>query len=424
MIELGERVRALLGPRAVAELDWRGRKEPLPLALPASVDEIQELVRWAARESVRVAPVGLGSKLGWTRPPQGDVLAISTRRLQRVVDYEPGEGVLTALAGTRMSTLRDLARAHGHWLTPDVAAAENATLGGVLAAGQSGFDRVRHGPVRHHVLGATVVMANGTLAKCGGRLVKNVTGFDMQRLWCGSHGTLALVVDATLRLFAAPRAEVVATVPARDARDTCERVRAAANASVRPTALVATQDETSAWTLHAHLGGMPDAVAHELAVLTELWGDVRTFTGSDARAEAERVRELDAAAHIRPCFHVTCSPARLEHALALDFAHDLWTVHVVAQPATGIADFQLVPRAGLKITSEALALVATRTAERARAELGPGATFTLRNPTRRTAFLLPHLAGTSAAALEQMRALKRALDPDGVFAGGRFEEVL
>jgi glycolate oxidase FAD binding subunit len=323
-----------------------------------------------------------------------------------------------------MSTVRDLARAHGHWLTPDVPAADNATLGGVIAAGQSGFDRVRHGPVRHHVLGATAVMADGTLAKSGGRLVKNVTGFDLQRLWCGSHGTLCFLVEATLRLCAAPRAEIVVTVPARDAREVRECMRAVAHSSLRPIALVASADDHSAWTLHAHLGGLPDAVEHERRLLAELWGDVRTFTGADARAEAERVRELDPAAQVRPWFHVTCPPAHLERALALDFTHDSWIVHVVAQPATGIADFQLVPREGQKITSDALALVATRASERARAELDPAATFTLRNPTRRTAFLLPHLAGTSSAALQQMRALKRALDPDGVFAGGRFEEEL
>lgn len=424
MIDLGERVRALIGPRAVAELEWRGRKEPLPLALPASVDEIQELVRWAASERVHIAPVGLGSKLGWTRPPPGDVLALSTRRLQRVVEYEPGEGVLTALAGTRMSTLRDLARSHGHWLTPDVPAAESATLGGALAANQSGFDRVRFGPVRQHVLGAVAVMADGTLAKSGGRLVKNVTGFDLQRLWCGSHGTLCVLVEASLRLFAAPREEHFVTATVRDAEAACEHVHAVANSAVRAIALVAVREDDAAWTLHAHLGGMRGAVEQELGELTQLWHGARSLAGDEARLEAARVRELDPAAHAQPWFRVTCTPGRVAHALSLDVTHASWTVHTVAQPASGIADFRLVPRAGEKITSDALGAVATRAAERARAELGSGATFTLRNPTRRTAFLLPHLAATSAAALEQMRALKRALDPAGVFAGGRFEEVL
>lgn len=429
MIELGERVRALVGPRAVAELDWRGRKEPLPLALPASTGELQELVRWAASERVRVAPVGLGSKLGWTRPPRdrdavGDVLALSTRRLQRVVEYEPGEGVLTALAGTRMSTLRDLARAHGHWLTPDVPAAEGATLGGVLAANQSGFDRVRHGPVRHHVLGATVVLADGSLARSGGRLVKNVTGFDLQRLWCGSHGTLCVIVEAALRLGVAPREERWVTATAKDAAEACARVRAAANSALRPIALVAVGEEDAAWTLHAHLGGMRGALEHELGELLRQWPGARVLAGDEARAEAARVRELDPAAHANAWFRATCAPGRVERALALELAHPTWTVHRIVQPASGIADFRLVPRDGEKLTSDALGAVAQRAAERARAELGPGATFTLRNPTRRTAFLLPHLADTSPAALQQMRALKRALDPHGVFAGARFEEEL
>ncbi|MBK7876798.1 MAG: FAD-binding oxidoreductase [Planctomycetes bacterium] len=226
MIELADRVRGLLGPRAVAELEWRGKREPYALALPASVDELQELVRWARAERVPVAPVGLGSKLGWSRPPKDGTLALSTRRLQHLVEYEPAEGVITALAGTRMATLRDTAREHGHWLTPDVPAAENATLGGVIAAGQSGLDRLRHGPARHHVLGVRAVMADGSIAKSGGRLVKNVTGFDLPRLFAGSHGTLCVIVEATLRLQVAPRCEAVVSTFARDGVELAARTRA------------------------------------------------------------------------------------------------------------------------------------------------------------------------------------------------------
>ena len=153
-----------------------------------------------------MVPCGLGSKLGWTRPPPRADLLVSTRRLAGLLRHEPDDGTLSALAGTPMSELRAAALAGGHWLTPDVAAPRRATLGGVIAAGQSGLDRLRFGPARHHVLGARVMLADGTIARSGGQLVKNVTGFDLHRLYAGSHGSLCVILEVALRLFPAPRA--------------------------------------------------------------------------------------------------------------------------------------------------------------------------------------------------------------------------
>lgn len=428
MIELADRVRGLLGPRAVGELEWRGRKDPLALALPASIDEMQELLRWARAEPVPVAPVGMGSKLGWSRPPpsrSGDVLALSTRRLQRIVEYEPGEGVITALAGTRMSTLRDTAREHGHGLTPDVPAAENATLGGVIAAGQSGRDRLRHGPVRHHVLGVRALMADATLAKSGGRLVKNVTGFDLPRLFTGSHGTLCVIVEATLRLAVAPRVEAVVTASARDAGELAERSRACVRSRARPFSLHAARLDPPRgaveFALFAHLGGHADVVRDEVGVLRELWKPAAVFEGAEAAELAREQREIDFLAEPRPWLHATCAADALPGVLAaLERATADVPTRTLAQPALASVDVQLRVPEGEKLD-------AAHWIERVpvlRRELAVlGATLVVRNPTRKLADSgVPWPPIEHGGAL--MRSIRDRLDPDGVFARGRFEEDL
>ncbi|MFO1009839.1 MAG: FAD-binding oxidoreductase [Planctomycetota bacterium] len=425
MIDLADKVRGLIGPRAVADLDWRGRGEPFALALPESVDEIVELLRFARAERVPVAPIGTGSKLGWARPPREGALVVSTRRLQHLVEYEPAEGVITALAGTRMATLRAAANEHGHWLTPDVPAAENATLGGVIAAGQSGLDRVRLGPVRHHVLGVRAVMADGTTAKSGGRLVKNVTGFDLPRLFTGSHGTLCVIVEATLRLAVAPRQSAVVVAHARDAAGLAGLARAVMQSRARPFGLQAARDEGAdgAWALFARLGGHAEVVRDERELLLGLWKLASAFEGDAALEHARHQRELDFTVERRPWLHATCTPHAVPGVVAA-FDRALAPLGVptrmLAQPSLASVDAQVRAPEGAKLD-------AARWIEllhALRAELRPlGATLVMRDPTRRIAESgAPWPPLESGAAL--MRTIRDRLDPDGVFARGRFEEDL
>ncbi len=148
----------------------------LPLAEPQDEAQVSALLRLAVREKLRVLPLGLGPA-----DRKAD-FALGTRALTGVVEYEPDEGVITARAGTTLAELRQRTAAERHWLTPFVAREQHTTLGGAISAGQSGLDRLRFGPLRHHVLGMRVALGDGTIVKSGGRLVKNVTGYDMHRL--------------------------------------------------------------------------------------------------------------------------------------------------------------------------------------------------------------------------------------------------
>jgi len=174
----------------------------IPMAAPETEEELIDLVREAREGGLKVLPIGNGTRLGGVHGCGADLL-LSTRKLTGVVAYEPGDGTVTARAGTLMSELAEAISLGGHRLTPDVPRPAEATLGGVLADSWSGGDRLRFGPTRHHVLGLRVLSSDGVVTKTGGRLVKNVTGFELHRLYAGSGGGLCLILEASLRLFAA-----------------------------------------------------------------------------------------------------------------------------------------------------------------------------------------------------------------------------
>lgn len=234
----------------------------LPLAEPRDEEQLCALLRLAARERLRVLPVGLGSKLAWRARSEAE-FALTTRALRGVVEYEPDEGVITARAGTPLSELRALTARERHWLTPFVARPERTTLGGAISAGQSGLDRARCGPLRHHVLGLRVALGDGTITKCGGRLVKNVTGYDLQRLYTGAQGSLGVVLEASLRLFCAPSA-VAWVSHSGEGRELLELAR---RGRIRPWIQALGRVPGGGWELGLLLGGAEEVLAEELALV-------------------------------------------------------------------------------------------------------------------------------------------------------------
>jgi glycolate oxidase FAD binding subunit len=278
----------------------------LPLVAPDSVEELVEAVCAAARDGRTVVPVGTGQH---SFPLPGADLLLSTRNLAGIVSHEPEDGTISARAGTLMSDLREAARAGGHFLTPDVPAPEQRTLGGVLAEGRSGLDRLRFGPARDHVLGMRVLLADGSVVRSGGQLVKNVTGFDLHRLYCGSYGTLCIVLEAALRLFPEPEQEAFVSLPVA----AVELLRAAdvvLDSDVRPVSLVA-EGDGSEWTLTTRLFGKRAAVDHELRLIRAAWPGAEVLTGAEARRAAEEQRDRMPGASRGRGSRITCARSAL-----------------------------------------------------------------------------------------------------------------
>lgn len=145
----------------------------------------------------------VGGRTQWDVGGSVDARAREVRAPVGVVDYEPAEMVVRVRAGTTVDELADVVGGHGQMVPFD--AAPDATVGGVLAVGRSGVRRLRYGPVRDTVLEVTMALAGGTVVKAGGPVVKNVTGYDLPRVFVGSLGTLGFLVECVLRCYPTPR---------------------------------------------------------------------------------------------------------------------------------------------------------------------------------------------------------------------------
>jgi glycolate oxidase FAD binding subunit len=178
--------------------------QPEVVVEPASVEEAGEVLREATAEGRRVVCRGGGSKLGWGNPPSAAEVILGTGRLDRVLEYAQGDLVVKVEAGVRLDDLRKrLLDEGGQQLSLDPFDGPAATIGGIVAANASGPWRHRYRTVRDLLIGITVVLSDGSVAHAGGKVVKNVAGYDLGKLFTGSLGTLGLIAEATFRLHPA-----------------------------------------------------------------------------------------------------------------------------------------------------------------------------------------------------------------------------
>lgn len=338
---------ATVGAAGMAEL---GALPGVPVAAPEDEEQVAALVALARTDRLPFALCGLGGKLGWSLLTQAPSFAISTRRLAGIVEFEPGDGVLTARAGTTMAALRDAVAPHGLAITPDVARPANATLGGVLGAGQSGPDRLSQGPTRLHVLGTRTLQLDGATTKSGGKLVKNVSGYDVHRLLTGGYGSLALVLEASLRLALAPEATLVLSQSfdgLESALSAAQKVRAA-RVSPRSITLESSAG-TTACRLHVVLAGRAAHVHLERERLAAVLPSAEITDGDDALIRVGELRDLEPDGHETLAVRVTASPSRLAAAAAelfdrLPSEHD---ARLVAQPGVATLDLEFADRLDL-----------------------------------------------------------------------------
>ncbi len=173
---------------------------------PVNRAELVEALSAVARDGLAVVPWGGGVALDRESAPERFDVALDLRGLDAIVEYEPDDLTLTAECGVTLDTLRERLEARGQELPLEAANSWGATLGGVLAANASGPRRLALGSSRDRILGARFALGSGEIARSGGKVVKNVAGYGIHRLLCGSRGALAVIVEASLKLLPAPGA--------------------------------------------------------------------------------------------------------------------------------------------------------------------------------------------------------------------------
>src|ERR671911_902187 len=182
---------------------------PCFVAEPGSVEKTSELLRFAAEEGLAVSPRGGGTKSSLGNPPRGLDLVLSTARMNEVIEHVPGDQVVRVQGGTKLEDLQSQLAGEEQMLGIDPPE-EGATVGGIVASNASGPRRLRYGLIRDLIIGIEVVLSDGTVAKAGGKVVKNVAGYDLSKLFTGSLGTLGLIATCNFRLH--PRPEAARTV--------------------------------------------------------------------------------------------------------------------------------------------------------------------------------------------------------------------
>ncbi len=180
--------------------------EPAWVLLPSSPQETQRALELCSAHELAVVPAGLGLRLGQGNPPARLDAVLSTSRMDRIIEHAADDLTVTVEAGATLATVNDALRASRQWLPFDPSLPAETTIGGLLAANVAGPSRQAFGTVREWLLGLRVALADGTIVKSGGRVVKNVAGYDVHKLLVGSFGTLGVILDATFKLQPLPEA--------------------------------------------------------------------------------------------------------------------------------------------------------------------------------------------------------------------------
>jgi glycolate oxidase FAD binding subunit len=260
---------------------------PRYAAAPATVAEASALLRAAAEHDLTVVPRGSGSKLDWGSPPRRCDLLVDTVALDRVIEHVAGDLVARVQAGVSMRRLGEILARAGQELALDAPpglgdATEptqrgiepgpaGGTVGGTLATAAAGPRRLRYGTPRDLVIGITVVRADGTVAHSGGKVVKNVAGYDLAKLFAGSFGTLGLIVEAVFRLHPRPAAAAYVTLDCPDAAAAYQAVAAASASVLAPSAIEIDRPALDwAITVGVLLEGDPAGVGERAALMCDL----------------------------------------------------------------------------------------------------------------------------------------------------------
>jgi glycolate oxidase FAD binding subunit len=382
---------------------------------PATAEELAATLGDASEASQPVVPWGAGTHQHLGAPPLAGALRLYTNALNRITEYAPADLTATVEAGVTLGSLQATLAPEGQWLPWNPPGGERATIGGLVAAGLSGPLRLGYGTARDRVLGMTVALGDGRLVKSGGRVVKNVAGYDAHKLHIGAFGTLGVIVSATFKLAPLPerRASIAFLCPSvAVALTLAARLR---ERPLSPISLAMHQQPVSVM-LYARFAGVDAAVERQLRVATAhaaalaiapvsaddegLWRDLARWPipGSNAM-------DLVLRAGVRPSAMSALTDALARHAPS--------PAATLAFPGVGLA-YARWPGHDPAVVLPLAAL---------RADLLPHAGYVVVEYAPSPLHATLDIWGPPPATLALMRGLKQQWDPAGILNPGRYLEL-
>lgn len=374
---------------------------------PASPEECAEVLRAAGASSDAVRIAGGGSKATWGAAAQTPATELSTARLDRIVEHNAGDLTAVLEAGVPLATAQAAFAEAGQMLALDPPG-DGATVGGVIATADSGPLRGRYGGPRDLVVGITVALPDGTVAKAGGKVIKNVAGYDLAKIFTGSFGVLGAIVQASVRLHPLPPATATVTGAAKDPAAIARAAAELAHSPFEQQALDVRFTDGRGAVL-ARFGGVEprsQAAAPE-RLLADLGLDTEIVEDDQALWDVQRAGQRSAEGTV-----VRVSGLQTQLATVLSAAERLGAA-VVGRAGLGLSWLALEDRGPDEMASAVGEL---------RRELHPAACPVLDAPASVRARVDPW-GPIDGGALELMRRVKQRFDPGnvcnpGVYVGG------
>jgi glycolate oxidase FAD binding subunit len=370
---------------------------------PHSERDAAALLCEANQAQRAVTPRGGGTKMGWGNPPSRADVILSTTRLNRVIEHAWGDLTVTVEAGCTVGELQRTLALHGQRLAVDVLWPERATVGGILSTNDSGALRLRYGGLRDLIIGCTLALADGTLAKSGGKVVKNVAGYDLSKLATGALGTLGVITRAVFRLHPLPQNARTLTILARDAAQAQKTMDAIQNSQLAHAALQVRLESGAGPQVDVLLEGTEAGIAAQERRIRELAGASAVVTEGSAGVWSAREQLWEQPGAIGK-FSVL--PADISKTVAC-IGSGSWSAVV---QATGIGWLRRAA-GGMKALRTT---IEGKNGERGGGERSGGSLVIMRDAGELDAW------GTAGDTLLLMLALKQQFDPRGVLNPGRF----
>jgi glycolate oxidase FAD binding subunit len=380
---------------------------PSRLVLPHTADELAAVVTLAHQQRWRMLIAGAGSKLSWGGLAQEIDLIVSIQKLDRLVDHAVGDMTVTVEAGMRFVTLQMLLAKHRQWLPLDPTYPDQATLGGILATRDAGSLRHRYGSLRDLCLGLSFVRSDGQIAKAGGRVVKNVAGYDLMKLFSGAYGTLGIATEMTLRTYPTLSDSKTVTVTG-GAEPIAELTQELLQSTLTPAVIDVRIEQTENLTLLVQFQSLPESVAAQTAAVEAL---ARSLSLSATATQSEQTIQ-DVMPDAMRCQVGVLSAQTVESLMAF---RKIAADHALRMQGRIHAGSGL---GVLYVSGPEAAARKVLMGWRSRCEESSGFLTVLEAPVSLKQSL--DAWGYSGNALAAMRTLKEHFDPQGLLNPGRF----
>lgn len=402
-----------------------GDERERAVAFPSNIEELSEMMRLASGEGWRVIPAGAGTWLEMGARPTRFELVVSTAKMNRALEYEPADLTATVEAGTPLAAFNRTAAEDRQFIPLDPFGDERSTVGGVIATASAGPLRCAYGTPRDWLIGVAVVHADGRITRAGGKVVKNVAGYDLCKLYVGSFGTLAVIAEASFKLRALPPCEKTVVFYSRDAEALCSLVARITDSDVQPAAmeLISPYDEppppldAENFALALRFLNEAETIDWQVEEAARLGSGVRHMTLSEADAGAfwRAYHESETSQRAEFILKLSALPADLS-ALIADINRALPPIRLRAHAANGVVRLHGDARwfDGLKAEERLGKLAEVRRLARARG----GQMLILRAPDEIKSQI--DVWGEVGPGRGLMRALKEKFDPEALLNPGRF----